>query len=352
MGKRYFSDKIVKWYLENRRPLPWRETNDPYRLWLSEVILQQTRVAQGLPYYHNFTTAFPSVRHLAEASEQQVLRMWQGLGYYTRARNLHKCAKAVVKTHQGRFPTTSADLQKLPGIGQYTAAAVASFAFGEKVAVLDGNVFRILSRIFGVDSPINTNEGRKKFLELANELISEKHPALHNQAVMEFGATFCTPHNPRCSECPFQSSCVAYHHDLISVLPLKAGEKKIRNRYFYYLVLQKKNSLLMRKRTAKDIWQGLFDFALIEKDRPVKGERLAEDSRYKSWFGASAGAVVSDKYVHILTHQKIHCRFVHLKVAPSFRPGEEGLRFYTQKEIDRLPKPALISRFLDEWSAC
>ena len=348
MGKRYFSDKIVKWYLENQRPLPWRETTDPYRIWLSEVILQQTRVIQGLPYYHRFLQSYPTINSLAKAPEQQVLRLWQGLGYYTRARNLHKCAKTVVDRHKGKFPSTSKELEALPGIGSYTAAAIASFAFNEHVAVVDGNVFRMLSRIFGIDAPINSAEGRKVFAELANQLLSKKQPALHNQAVMEFGAICCTPQSPKCPECPFKNTCVAFNHDLIQVLPVKIPKKTSKKRYFFYIVVNRNKSLLMKKRDAKDIWHGLFDFVLIEKDKPVNPEYLINEQQHQKWFHKVKGIKVSKKYKHILTHQTIHCRFIQLQVEPSFPVAEEGLSFYSLSEIAKLPKPALISRFLDE----
>ncbi len=348
MDKRYFSDKIVKWYKGNQRPLPWRETTDPYRIWLSEVILQQTRVAQGLPYYLRITTAFPTVFDLAAASEQQVLRHWQGLGYYTRARNLHKCAQAVVDQYGGQFPSKSIQLEKLPGIGHYTAAAIASLAFGEKVAVLDGNVFRILSRIFGVSTPINAPEGKKKFLALANDLISDQDPATHNQAVMEFGALFCTPHNPQCDDCPFRRSCYAHAHSLVDTLPVKTPVRKARSRYFYYIVFEKNNALMMRKRSGKDIWQGLFDFMLVEKSRAVSPEKLLREPEYTAWFRNSKGIIVSGRYIHTLSHQTIHCRFIHVSVKGTFKAPEKGLAFYSRKEIAELPKPVLISRFLSE----
>ena len=348
MGKRYFSDKIVKWYLENKRPLPWRETTDAYRIWLSEVILQQTRVAQGLPYYERFVNRYPTVAALAGASEQEVLRLWQGLGYYTRARNLHKCAKAVVAQHRGIFPSTSAELEALPGIGQYTAAAIASFSFGEAAAVVDGNVFRILSRIFGIDSPINSTVGKQTFTTLARELLSTKDPALHNQAVMEFGAMRCTPKNPKCDQCPFASTCVAYTNGLVNALPVKIASRQPKKRYFFYVVVEKNKSLLMRKRDAKDIWHGLFDFFLIEKNRPVKPERLIHDKAYQEWFQTAKGVKVSKRYKHILTHQTIHCRFLHVEASASFAGQTADMAFYTKRQIAQLPKPALIARFLEE----
>jgi A/G-specific adenine glycosylase len=348
MGKRYFSDKIVEWYLNNRRPLPWRETTNPYHIWLSEVILQQTRVSQGLPYYQQFVESFPSVIDLAHASEQEVLRLWQGLGYYTRARNLHKCAKEIAELNGGLFPTTARQLEALPGIGDYTAAAIASFAFGEVAAVLDGNVYRILSRIFGIDTPINSPEGKRVFSSLAAELISKENPALHNQGVMEFGATFCTPVNPKCAECPFKDSCVALHRGLINHLPVKIRAKKSRKRYFFYLVIKKGDSLLMRKRQAKDIWNGLFDFLLIEKNKPVKAEKLISDAEHRKWMENARRIEVSKSYKHVLTHQTIHCRFINIQAEESFTTTSEDMAFYTRTEIARLPKPALITRFLQE----
>ncbi len=347
MGKRYFSDKLVKWYLENSRPLPWRETKEPYLIWLSEVILQQTRVAQGLPYYHRFTETFPTVRQLAAASEQDVLRLWQGLGYYTRARNLHKCAKVIVERYDGKFPRSYTELVELPGIGQYTAAAIASFSFGEPVAVVDGNVFRVLSRLFGIDTPVNSPQGKKVFCELANELISKSEPALHNQAVMEFGALHCTPVNPRCDDCVFKPSCIAYDNKLVNTLPVKTAAKKARKRYFFYLVIEKDNSILMKKRDQSDIWHGLFDFGLIETDRPVNPENLIQDAAHKKWFRKAERVAVSKKYVHILSHQIIHCRFIHLRARPTFEKPAKDLNFYSPGEIARLPKPALITRYLD-----
>lgn len=348
MGKRYFSDKIVEWYQNNRRPLPWRETTNPYFIWLSEVILQQTRVNQGLPYYRLFIESYPTIADLASAAEQDVLRLWQGLGYYTRARNLHKCAKTIVTLYGGRFPKTSRELQALPGIGYYTAAAIASFAFGEVAAVVDGNVYRILSRIFGIEVPINSPEGKEVFSALAAELISKENPAAHNQAVMEFGATFCTATNPKCDACPFTGNCVAFNRRMIDVLPVKLRVRKSRKRYFFYLVVEKENSLLMKKREEKDIWHGLFDFVLVEKTRPVKAENLIREEEHRKWIQNATHIKVSKSYKHILTHQTIHCRFIQIQTGPSFMTAREDVAFYTPAQIARLPKPALITRFLQE----
>jgi A/G-specific adenine glycosylase len=352
MDGRYFSHKLVKWYLENKRSLPWRDTRDPYRIWLSEIILQQTRVSQGLPYYHRFLAQYPDVQSLAKASSLEVLRLWQGLGYYTRARNLHKCAKAVVALHNGKFPTTYRELLALPGIGDYTAAAIASFAFGEPVAVVDGNVFRILSRIFGLADPINTPGGRKKFNLLATRLLSTTEPDVHNQAVMEFGALYCTPATPKCEECGFKTSCFAYKHRLVNALPVKTPKKKSRNRYFFYLVIEKNKSLLMKKRHGRDIWEGLFDFALMEKRRPVKVDKLIKEAvKANQWLNAASEISFSRKYHHLLTHQVIHCRFITFRATADFKKPDKSMSFYTPAQVGRLPKPVLITRFLDERNA-
>lgn len=349
MDKRYFSEKVVEWYLEHQRSLPWRATKDPYKIWLSEIMLQQTRVAQGLPYYLKFIESFPTVQSLASASEEKVLRLWQGLGYYTRARNLHKCAKEVVANYKGVFPNSFEKLKTLPGIGDYTAAAIASIAFCEPVAVVDGNVFRVLARIFGIDKAINSPEGKKYFVQLANELVSRAHPDKHNQAVMEFGALHCTPQNPKCSECVFHDKCFANKKDLQDVLPVKLKAKASRKRYFYYFVIQKGKSFLMRKRNQKDIWHGLYDFYLIEKTSPVKIEKLFEENDlFRKVKAGSQNMKVSARYKHILSHQVIHSVFVFIKADKNFQPQDKTFNFYSVKKIAELPKSVLISRFLND----
>ena len=349
MDSRYFSKKVVQWFEKNKRDLPWRETKDPYRIWLSEIILQQTRVSQGLPYYLKFIETFPSVYDLANAPEQKVLRLWQGLGYYTRARNLHKCAKEVVTRFNGKFPQTFEGLKTLPGIGDYTAAAIASIAFGESVAVVDGNVFRVLSRIFGIETPINTPEGKKIFSKLANELVPQKNPDAHNQAMMEFGARFCTPRNPCCDICIFRKDCFAFKNSLQHQLPVKLQLKKARKRYFYYFVIQKGNSFLMKKREEKDIWHGLYDFVLIETKRPVDPEKLFMENESLQTFRNGKLSDISGMYKHILSHQLIYSRFVQVSLSRDVSLNGSGLKFYSLKKVADLPKPVLISKFLSDY---
>jgi A/G-specific adenine glycosylase len=346
MDKRYFSDKIVKWYLENMRDLPWRQTKDPYKIWLSEIILQQTRVSQGLPYYLKFISHYPTISDLAQAPEQQVLRLWQGLGYYTRARNLHKCAKVIVEKHDGRFPQSYAELLKLPGIGEYTAAAIASIAFNERVAVVDGNVFRVLARVFGIDTTINTPDGKKTFSVLANELMPYQQPDVHNQAVMEFGALYCTPKNPTCNQCIYSPGCFAFKNSLQQSLPVKQKGKAARKRYFYYLVFQHKMSLLMRSRTQKDIWLGLHDFPLIETKKPLKAEKVISDHFGREEYLKKGEYLVTDTYKHVLTHQTIFARFIVVNVDMKVKWHEPDTKFYSFQHILKLPKPVLVSKFL------
>ena len=348
MELRYFSKKVVEWYRLNQRSLPWRETKDPFRIWLSEIILQQTRVNQGLPYYEKFIEAFPSVDKLAAASEQKVLRLWQGLGYYTRARNLHKCAKMIVNSYGGSFPASYNELLLLPGIGAYTAAAIASISFNESVAVVDGNVYRVLSRVFGISTEINSPKGKKEFFELANQLIDKKNPAMFNQAVMEFGALFCKPVKPSCESCTFKASCFAYNNNLVASLPVKKKNKPARRRYFYYFVIQSGKSLLMSKRGKKDIWEGLYDFYLLEKTRPTKLANLVEEDAFLRKLKPVEEIEVTKNFKHLLSHQTILASFIRIKTAkkPVYMP--ENNEFYSITKVASLPKSILIERYLQK----
>jgi A/G-specific adenine glycosylase len=340
-----FSENIIRWYGVNKRALPWRETQDPYKIWLSEVILQQTRVAQGLPYYEKFVEQYQSVEALANADEKEVLRLWQGLGYYSRARNMHATAKIIVQECGGVFPDNYKDLLKLKGIGPYTAAAIASFAFDEKVAVVDGNVYRVLARVFGIETDISSHEAKKVFGDLANELISEESPSTHNQAIMEFGATHCMPANPACMFCVFHYDCVANATGKQALLPVKSKKVKVKNRFFDYFVIEKDNRFLMNQRAEKDIWSGLYDFYLLEGKEKLAELEDIENDFLQNVLSKSIIKNVSENFKHILTHQRIEAKFWHLVLNDEVSIPE-NYHFYSLDEIEELPKPILIEKYL------
>ena len=349
----FLAAALLTWYPRHHRDLPWRHTRDPYAIWLSEVILQQTRVAQGLPYYETFLAAYPTVQALAVAPEAEVLRYWQGLGYYSRARNMHHTAQQVVNDHNGRFPTTYAGLLQLRGVGPYTAAAIASFAFDEAVAVLDGNVYRVLARIFGLHSDIAAPSSRKEFQALADQHIPAATPVDFNQAIMEFGALQCTPAKPDCLFCPLQQQCWAFQHGQVALLPVKGKAKASRTRYFHYFVLRHGEQTYLRERREKDIWQGLYDFALAETTVPELPP--AELLRHLNALGASLdtsqAAEPSATYRHVLSHQKLEARFHPLALAqplPAATLRDLGLRAYSAAEIEALPKPKLIDNYCNQ----
>ncbi len=349
VNKTFFSKKIISWYEENKRDLPWRQTRDPYKIWISEIILQQTRVAQGLPYYQKFIEQFPDVFSLARAKEDKVLRLWQGLGYYSRARNLHACSKELASSYGGRFPDTYKELMTLPGIGSYTAAAIASIAFRVPVAVVDGNVYRVLARIFGIDLDVASTEGKVYFFTKANELIDQHQPDLFNQAMMEFGALHCTPKNPMCNSCIFMNTCFANQQNLQVSLPVKSKKLFVKKRYFTYIVIEYQGRLLMRKRKADDIWNGLYDFFLIENARLTNPEKtLSAFKEFKRHQTKVSGKIQK----HVLSHQQLLTRFLWIKVSDvtSIKNliKQHELAFYNKKQVMKLPKPILVSRFLQE----
>ena len=349
----FLATALLAWYPRHRRDLPWRHTRDPYAIWLSEVILQQTRVAQGLPYYETFLRAYPTVQDIAAAPETEVLRYWQGLGYYSRARNMHRTARQVVEEYGGHFPNNYAGLLKLRGIGPYTAAAIASFAFDEAVAVLDGNVYRVLARLFGLHADIAAPSSRKEFQAVADQHISASSPADFNQAIMEFGAIQCTPAKPDCLFCPMQQSCWAFQHGQVPLLPVKSKAKKARTRYFHYFVLRHDDRVYLRERGEKDIWQGLYDFALAETDAPeLPADELA---RHLDALGAaidtSQAAEPSAAYRHVLSHQKLEVRFHEVPLSqrlPDAILRDLKLRAYSATEIEALPKPKLIANYIEQ----
>lgn len=342
----FFTKTLLEWYETDHRSLPWRETTDPYKIWLSEIILQQTRVNQGLPYYKRFVENFPTVQDLALAEEKEVLRLWQGLGYYSRARNLHACAQAVVENYGGKFPQTYSELQKLKGVGRYTAAAIASIAFKETVPVVDGNVMRLLSRYFGLEDDILQNASWNKFFALAKEQMDLKQPDIYNQALMEFGAIQCKPASPNCSICLLKAKCFAFNNGLQQKLPVKSKKAKVQHVYMYYLVLQQDQNLFLKERKGPGIWKGLYDFTLIENKEPKELDEVVESFMAEL---KEKGEVitVSEEIKHLLTHRQLHVRFIHILVPKSTKVSVLA-KPYSLTEVAALPKPIVIHNYLQE----
>jgi A/G-specific adenine glycosylase len=341
-----FTNLLIEWYLQNKRDLPWRNTTNPYLIWLSEIILQQTRVAQGMPYFYAFLESFPTVKELAIADEQQVLKLWQGLGYYSRARNLHQTAQYIANELDGVFPNSYAGLIQLKGIGEYTAAAIASFAYNEPVPVVDGNVFRVVSRYFGIESDISTGKTKKEFTALAAELLSKEQPALFNQAIMEFGAMHCTPKNPDCENCIFNSSCVALQKGLVGQLPFKSKKIKIRKRYFNYIVLQdKKGNTKIQQRTDKGIWHNLYEFPLFETTQEEGFETIAPLIKNDTDFGDSVVSIQEANpisLIHKLSHQHLYIKFWKVTVNNTLTDG------VNPEQLRTFPFPIVIHNFIEE----
>ncbi len=343
-GRSWFSHKLLPWYHEHRRALPWRGIRDPYRIWLSEVILQQTRVDQGLAYYERFIKRYPNVQDLAAAKEDDVLKLWQGLGYYSRARNLLTAARQVMGEHGGKFPDRHPDLMKLKGVGDYTASAIASIAFDRPDAVVDGNVYRVLARVFGIDTPIDSTEGKKVFKALAQELIDHKHPGDHNQAVMELGATVCTPRNYACMLCPLQAKCIAFATGRVDELPVKRGTTKTRDRFFNYLHVRSGNRLFLQQRKAKDIWQGLYELPLIESGKTLSKRSMIvqmEGTLGTGWTVNSRTEAVK----HVLSHQIIHATFWEVAPPKSFKAPKKW-KLVPLKKLHEFAVPRLIEKWL------
>ncbi|MGD1944779.1 MAG: A/G-specific adenine glycosylase [Croceivirga sp.] len=338
-----FSEKVLYWYHEHKRELPWRKTKDPYKIWLSEVMLQQTRVAQGLPYYEKFTQRFPTVYDLAGAGEQEVLKLWQGLGYYSRARNMHATAKIVVEQYDGEFPKTYTELLRLKGVGDYTASAIASICFNEPEPVVDGNVYRVLARYFGVDIPINSPEGIKYFKALAHKVMNIEQIRDYNQGIMEFGAIQCAPKKPYCMLCPLHDSCVAYASNLTQVLPVKLKKGKIKERFFNYLViLDQHDNTLLEQREGKGIWQGLYQFPLLETSEVINDITLkhALNDKFSPMEFNSIDLYNKDIIVHKLTHQHLNTRFWILKT------DEVVQEAISWGKVTEYPVPVLIADFI------
>lgn len=341
-----FSNILIKWYLQNKRDLPWRKTVDPYQIWLSEIMLQQTRVAQGMPYFFSFTKEFPTVKDLADASEEKVLKLWQGLGYYSRARNLHKTAQYIAYDLNGVFPDSYKELLKLKGVGEYTAAAIASFSYNEVVPVVDGNVFRVLSRYFDVESDIALPATKKEFTALAQEVLPEDNPALFNQAIMEFGALQCVPKSPNCSVCVFNESCAALQKGKVNMLPVKSKKIKITNRYFNYLILEDVlGNTLIQKRTDKGIWHNLYEFPLLETLSIVDYETVSKKVKeeiFTSYTIISMEDYSQSTIIHKLSHQHLHIQFWKIRVEEKIENGIDA------KKLKTFPFPIVIYNFIEK----
>jgi len=341
-----FSNYLIHWYLDNKRDLPWRNTKNPYHIWLSEIILQQTRVNQGMPYYFKFLKEFSTVFDLAKAQEEQVLKLWQGLGYYSRARNLHYSAKYIVKELNGEFPNTYKELLKLKGIGDYTASAIASICFNESTAVVDGNVYRVLARYFGIATPINSAKGIKEFKQIAQELIDIKTPGTYNQAVMELGSTVCKPQNPLCTNCPLNNNCFALAKKKIKSLPVKEKKITIKKRYFNYLVFHSTNNNTMLEQREKGIWKNLYQFPLMETLKEIDEKELIKNPEFVKicHFKKVTINLFNNKItIHKLSHQHIYAKFWIIKAK-----ADEKISF-PWKSIKKYPVPLLIDKFINQY---
>lgn len=343
------ADHLIGWYSENGRDLPWRQTNNPYIIWLSEIILQQTRVEQGMPYFYKFVETYPTVKDFAQADEEELLRLWQGLGYYSRVRNMHKAAKAVMAEFDGVFPSKYEDVIKLTGVGEYTAAAISSFSINQKEAVLDGNVFRVLARYFGIDTAINSTVGKKQFLALANQVISEKHPGLYNQAIMDFGATVCKPKAPDCENCVLRLECFALASGLVASLPVKTKGKASRNRYFNYFVIEKDGDYLFTKRADDDVWANMYEFPLIETDTEIEISELQQMEVYKAHFEGVEIMPMGPPIKHILSHQNIYARFYRVVDDKRLVKKNPSWNYYNSDNLDKLAKHKLIFSFINKY---
>lgn len=345
------SSILIKWYKVNRRNLPWRQTNDPYAIWLSEILLQQTRVEQGTPYYYRFIEQFPTVKALADAPNELIMKLWQGLGYYSRARNLHKAAIYIRDHYKSKFPTDYHTIRNLPGVGDYTAAAVASFAYDLPHAVVDGNVYRVLSRLYGVFTPIDTPAGKKEFAALAEEVLNSSNPGIHNQAIMEFGAMQCKPANPQCDTCVLRLQCSAYQLGHIALLPAKARKTKVTIRHFNYLLIRHKDSIYLNKRTEKGIWQNLFEFPVIETSKACITEELMETDLWSQYFRDNKISInsVSDMKPHKLSHQTIYTRLLDISIGSETDKRLNGkFKKVKTQDVVNYAVPRIVEKILEE----
>ncbi len=345
--KKTFPRLLLKWDQEqNCRQMPWKGEKDPYRIWLSEIILQQTRVEQGMSYFEKFVKAFPTIHHLANAPEEKVFKLWEGLGYYSRCRNLIATAKLISGELKGQFPETYEAIKSLKGIGPYTAAAISSFAFNLPYAVVDGNVFRVLARVFGINKPIDTTAGKKLFTSLAQELLDKEYPGLYNQAIMDFGAVICKPASPLCGECVLRKNCVAFANGNVVRLPVKEKKISIRKRWFYYLVLQYKNEIAVRQRKEKDIWQDLFEFPMFESGSEVNKDKIAIAAEKHDILQKDNYRIVdiSPLLKQQLSHQLIAGQFITVRLAK--KPSHQHWIWVRKAQLNQLAFPRFINQYL------
>ncbi|WP_065217819.1 MULTISPECIES: A/G-specific adenine glycosylase [Butyricimonas] len=349
MEDREISGILIHWYGKNKRELPWRETNDPYLIWISEIILQQTRVVQGLDYFNRFVRRFPDVRSLAVADEDEVMKYWQGLGYYSRARNLHAAAKQIMSSCGGMFPRTREGVLALKGVGDYTSAAICSFAYRQPYATVDGNVYRVLARLFDIDTPIDSGEGKKYFTELAQSLLDERRPDLFNQAMMEFGALQCVPKSPDCTRCPLNGKCLAQASGRVERLPVKGGKTTVKSRYFNYLHIHGCGRTLLAKRTGNDIWRNLYEFPLVETMSSVSWGELQQVPEFGMLFDGMEGVSVKREFVakkHVLSHRVIYAVFYEILV-DSFSPAMRKYLLVPDAEVGNYAVSRLVQCYLE-----
>jgi len=348
--KKSFTETLLLWNaFENTRQMPWKGEKNPYKIWVSEIILQQTRVSQGIDYYNRFIRHFPNIKRLATAPEDKIYKLWEGLGYYSRCKNLIETAKFIHKNFDGKFPEKYEDILSLKGIGSYTASAIASFAFNQPYAVLDGNVFRVLSRFFGKEIPINTTEGKKFYRDLSHLLLDKKKPADYNQAIMDFGAVICKPLLPLCAECPFKDECVAFLYNKVSVLPVNTKIVAQKERFFNYIIVEYNRNFYLQKRVEKDIWQNLYEFLLIETEFSINEADLFKHEKFLFYFSKKKFEIVniSKKFSQKLTHQIIRGQFFHVKVSRPLK-NHGNYIMVTKEEIKLLPFPKLIASYFTD----
>jgi A/G-specific adenine glycosylase len=344
------SKLLELWYKKEARELPWRDSSDPYKIWVSEIILQQTRIAQGIEYYYKFLKKFPSIDILANADISEVLNIWQGLGYYSRARNMHAAAKMIMTNYKGEFPASFDEIIKLKGIGEYTAGAIASIAFNENVPAIDGNVKRVASRLFGIYEDIDKPAGLKKIKQALTEVMQSSHPGRFNEAMMDLGSMICKPLNPDCNSCPLNSVCLAYNNNTVNELPVRYKKIKTRKRYFHYIIITSNNYVLINQRKKKDIWQLLFEFPMIETTGPTEDSQLLDliSEKFLEGFDKMKLHKISRNITHVLSHQKLHARFFHFEIADLKNHTFGEYKIINKEKLNNYPLPRLIEKYLQE----